>query len=45
MSYFTEPYSHNKNKIKTELDLSTDATKSDLRNITDIDTSTFAKKC
>ena len=31
MSYFPEPYSHNKNKIKTELDLSNYATKSSLK--------------
>ena len=31
MSYFPKPYSHNKNKIKFELDLSNHATKSGLK--------------
>ena len=44
MSYFTEPYTHSKNKIKFELDLSNYATKSDLKNASGVDTSGFAKK-
>ena len=31
MSYYPQPYSHNKNKIKIELDLSNHATKSDVK--------------
>ena len=31
MSYYPQPYSHNKNKIKIELDLSNLATKSDIK--------------
>ena len=31
MNYFPEPYSHNKNKMKVELDLSNYATKSSLK--------------
>ena len=44
MSYFPEAYSWSKNKIKIGLDLSNYATKSDLKNTTDLDTSNFAKK-
>ena len=44
MSYFTEPYTHSKNKITFELDLSNYATKSDLKNASGVDTSGFAKK-
>ena len=44
MSYFSVPYTCNKNKIKLELDLSNNATKSDLKYVTDVDTSDFAKK-
>ena len=44
MSYFPEPFSRNKNKIKVELDFSNYATKSDLKGATDINTSKFAKK-
>ena len=44
MSYFTEPYTHIKNKTKVELDLSNYATKSDLKNTAGIDTSIVAKK-
>ena len=44
MSYFSEPYTCNKNKIKVELDLSNYVTKSDLKNTTGVDTSNFAKK-
>ena len=44
MSYFPKPYSHNKNKIKVELDLSNYATNSGLKTETGIDTSTLAEK-
>ena len=44
MSYFPEPYSHNKNKIKDELDLSNYATKSDFKGIANIDAPKCAKK-
>ena len=41
MSYFPKQYTLTKNKIKVELDLSNHATKSDLKNATDIHTSDF----
>ena len=44
MSYFPESYSHNKNKLKAELDLSNYATKPDLTNATGADTSNLLKK-
>ena len=44
MSYFPEAYSWSQKKIKIESDLSNYATKSDLENTTDLDTSNFAKK-
>ena len=44
MSYFTELYTHSKSKIKVELDLSNYTTKSDIKNATGVDTSSFAKK-
>ena len=44
MSYFPEPHDHRKNEIKVKLDLSSHATKSDLKNATGVDTSDFAKK-
>ena len=44
MSHFPEPNHHNKNEIKVELELSNYVTKSDLKNPTVVDTSTFAKK-
>ena len=44
MSYFPEPHTHNKNKIEAEWDLSNYATKSDLKNATNDDTTDFAKK-
>ena len=43
MSYFT-PYSYSKNKTEVEVDLSNDVTKSDLKNVTGVDTSQFVKK-
>ena len=43
MSYFP-PYSYSKNKMELELDVSNYATKSDLKNVTGVDTSQFAKK-
>ena len=36
MSYFSEPYTHSKSKIKVELNLSNYAT-TDLKNATDVD--------
>ena len=44
MSYFPELHTHSKNKIKVYLNLSSYTTKSDLQNVTGIDTSNFAKK-
>ena len=44
MSYFSGPYTRSKSKIKVELDLPNHATKSDLKNATDVDASEFAKK-
>ena len=43
MSYFSEPYSHGRNKIKVELDSPNGATKSYLEDVTSINTSNFAK--
>ena len=43
MSYFP-PYSHSKNRIKVELDLSNYARKSELKNATGVTTLQFAKK-
>ena len=36
MSYFLEPYTRSKDKIKVELDLSNNATKSVLKNVTGV---------
>ena len=41
--YFPKPYSHKEN-IKVEIDLSNYATKEDIKNITHVDTSSFALK-
>ena len=43
-SYFPEPYTHSKKKIKVELDLSSYARKSDLKNATGIDTLKVVKE-
>ena len=43
MSYFPEPYTRSRNKIKFELDLSNYGTKPDLKNATGADTSDFTK--
>ena len=43
MSYYP-PYESSSNNIKVELDLSNYATKSDLKNITHVDVSSFASK-
>ena len=43
-SYFPEPYTLSKNKIKAELNLSNYAAKSDLTNAAGVDTSRFANK-
>ena len=42
MSYFPKPHDHSKNEIEVELDLSSYAKISDLKNATDVDTSEFA---
>ena len=44
MSYFPEPHSDNKNKIKVELNFSNYVTKSDSNNAAGVDTTYFAKK-
>ena len=44
MNYFSEIYTHSKNKIKVKLDLSNYKTKSDLKNAIGVDTSDFAIK-
>ena len=44
MSYYPEPDSHIRNKIKIELDLSNYATKKELEHATGIDTSDLAAK-
>ena len=44
MSYFPDPYTRSKSKTKVELDLSKYVTNSNLRNVTDVDTSQFAKR-
>ena len=43
MSYYP-PYKSSSNNIKVELDLTNYATKTDLKNITHVDTSSFASK-
>ena len=43
MSYFP-PYEHSSKNIKVQLDLRNYATKTDLKNITHADTSSFASK-
>ena len=43
MSYYP-PYRSSSNNIKVELDLANYATKTDLKNITQVDVSTFASK-
>ena len=43
MSYFPTN-GHSKNKIKVELDFFSYATKSELKNVTGVDTSQFPKK-
>ena len=42
INYFPKPHNHSK-KIEVELDLSSHAKKSDLKNATGVDTSHFAK--
>ena len=44
MSYYPEPDSHGRNKMKVELDLSNYGTKADLKGATVIDTSNLATK-
>ena len=43
MSYFPEPYCHNKNKINVELDSSRYSSVINLKSATSMDTSKFAK--
>ena len=43
MSYYP-PYKSSSNNVKVELDLSNHATKTDLKNITHVDVSSFASK-
>ena len=43
MSYYP-PYKSSSNNVKVELDLTNDATKTDLTNITHVDVSSFASK-
>ena len=43
MSYYP-PHKSSSNNIKVELDLSNDATKTDLKNIMHVDVSSFASK-
>ena len=43
-SFFREPYTRSKNKMKFELDLSNYATKSDLKNARAVDSLKLAKK-
>ena len=42
MSQYFPPYKSSKSNIKVELDLSNYATKTDLRNVTHVDVSSFA---
>ena len=44
MSTYYPPYKSSSNNIKVELDLYNYATKNDLKNITDVDVSSFASK-
>ena len=44
MSTYYPPYKSSSNHIKVELDLTNYATKTDLKNITDVDVSSFASK-
>ena len=44
MSQYYPPYRNSSNNIKVELDLANYATKSDLKNITHVDVSSFASK-
>ena len=44
MSQYFQPYRSSGNNIKVELDLSSHATKADLKNVTHVDVSSFASK-
>ena len=44
MSQYYPPYRSSSNNVKVELDLTNYATKTDLRNITHVDVSSFASK-
>ena len=44
MSTYYPPYKSSSNNIKVELDLTNYATKTDLKNITHVDVSSFASK-
>ena len=44
MSQYFPPYRSSTSNIKVELDLSNPATKTDLRNVTHVDVSSFSSK-
>ena len=44
MSQYFTPYNNSRENIKLELDLTNYATKTDLKNITEVDVSSFARK-
>ena len=44
MSYYAEPDSDNRNKVKVEIDLSNYATESEVKKETGVDILNFAKK-
>ena len=44
MSHYFPPYRNSGRNIKVELDLSSYATKTDLKNVTQVDVSSFASK-
>ena len=44
MSHYFPPYGNSGRNIKVELDLSSYATKTDLKNVTQVDVSSFASK-
>ena len=44
VTYFPGPYTYTKNRIKLEVDLSNYVTKLDIKSLTGVNTSGFAKK-
>ena len=42
--YFPKPFRNFRGNINVKVDLSNHATKNDLKNVTDVDTSSFARK-